>query len=429
MDNHAVLSRIEKLQQSIEPIVSELTDCVRPPSRTDLHTVNLICGSSRCGSSWLFRYLSQSPFLASPRGEQVPFEKLYLFSKLVHRKTDRLDAEDAHPALADRIFRLLSLDLGHGPTTTDADADYDCLLQIRLLLQFPKTLTPDVIYKELKSCPPGIRRFGELLRRLAAKRLVRSEYYDNDPAFYPGNNQVSSGPPDDELALEETPFVPILPRKRPPAGLPLVLKSSLHAYRLPFMQRFFPKSRLRLILLSRNPTASINGLMEGWQSRVGFYSYNVSLFGWKLSLRGYSEMHPFGKQWWKFDLPPIEKELLSASLASVCAHQWTSSYAHILDFVDHHKEVSVFQLRYEELIQGQQRRQKVLGALAEFLEIPALFAGNGMLPDGVIMATQQPQPGRWKRRFGEIIPLLRQPALRQVCERLGYEQSEVASWI
>lgn len=427
------LAMVQKLQEQIASVVSDMGKRHHSPSINSADTVNLICGSSRCGSSWLFRFLSQSPHLATPRGEQVPFEKLYLFPQLTNRVSDELGAQDLHPDLARNVWQLLAMDLGTGSTmdeATEAEA-YDVQLQVRLPLQFPRTLTPDIVKRALRDCPQRGQRFSELVRHLARQDLIRAEYYDRDPQLGWTGERTPEGPPDLHVVLEEPPFIPILPRARPQQGRPLhlLLKSSLHAYRLPFLRAMFSQTKMRLILLTRNPAASINGLIEGWLSRGGFYSYDLSLVGITLHISGYSDLFVWGRRWWKFDLPAVDAALFSAPLEQVCAQQWTCAYASVLAFLDQHPEVERFTLKYEDLIQGPERRRLALDKLALFLGIPQLDPGDGEIPDGVVMATRPPQPGRWRQRYRQIVRVLQDASLRRVCERLGYDPKEPNQWI
>lgn len=430
MNAESSFAMVERLRTKLDPIVAEFAETLGTPKLQAVSTVNLICGSSRCGSSWLFRFLSQSPQLASPRGEQVPFEKLYLFPTLTSRRSDRLAEVDLQPKLAEKIWRLLALDLGTGSATEESTAGYDEALQVRLSLQFPRTLHPALVHQELKECPSGRRRFGELLRRLSAKRLIRPEYYDRDPLFHWDGVGCAEGPPDDHVVLEEPPFIPILPRRPPPTGtsINLLLKSSLHSYRLPFMVAMFGNARIRIILLTRNPAASINGLMDGWLSPSGYFSYDLSLVDQPLKLPGYSERYGWGSRWWKFDLPPTQRDIFSLPIERVCALQWTSAYENILGFLTRNPNVCCLRIRYEDLIQGPQRRLAVLRQVTDFLGVEPMDTGTGLLPDGVIMATHTPQPARWRSRYRQIVPLLRDTNLGDICEQLGYEPREYEQW-
>ncbi|MBW3644267.1 MAG: sulfotransferase, partial [Actinobacteria bacterium] len=101
----------------------------------------------------------------------------------------------------------------------------------------------------------------------------------------------AEGPPGEAL-VEMPPFVLVSPWRRPSpaelATLPLVLATPRNSFRLDFLRSLFPAARLRVVHLTRNPAASINGLVDGWHHR-GFFNCRV---GRRLAIRGYTDRYP-----------------------------------------------------------------------------------------------------------------------------------------
>jgi hypothetical protein len=400
-------------------------------SRHDVRTVVVVCASSRGGSSVFFRELSRSPDLLSPRGEQVPFEKLYL-DHASHGSDVLTEADFVAPS-SDAIWRLLYFDLGVGTgggLPEDERALYDLQLELRLPLQWPASVSPDDVEAGLSGLPRrslGGGAFAALLLALERQGKLRRGYYDllglKDEALarWPA-------PPHDHILLEEPPFIPITPRRLPSLEAlrapRVLLKSSLNAYRLPFLQRFFPNARFKVIHLTRNPAASINGLMDGWL-HWGFFSRNVAPSSVALRIGGYSDRYPWGERWWKFDLFDGWQDYAGAPLTTVCAQQWARAHHHVLDFTARHPDIDYLAVRFEDLIRGPRSRQEVLDAVAAFLEIGRLDGGLGDMPREAVMTTRPPKKQRWKEREGLIVETVREREVERVAERLGYRFEDI----
>lgn len=101
---------------------------------------------------------------------------------------------------------------------------------------------------------------------------------------------------------------------------PLIIKSAGDVYRLDFYQALFPNARLHMLHLRRNPAASINGLINAWLSKK-YQSFRVG----GLFIRGYSDLAPWRRDWWKFDLFPVWQTYRDSSLAELCAAQWSTA--------------------------------------------------------------------------------------------------------
>ena len=78
-----------------------------------------------------------------------------------------------------------------------------------------------------------------------------------------------------EQRVEDTPLITQKRRALPEAqdlrDGTVLLKTSSHAYRIPLLRTLFPFAKFRFIVLTRNPLASVNGLMDGWLSGQAYY--------------------------------------------------------------------------------------------------------------------------------------------------------------
>ena len=438
---------------------------VQPPDRHLVASVAVICGSSRGGTSLLFRELARSPHLIAPRGEQVPFEKLYVPGP-VQGGSDQLDADlNVSLAMADGIWAALASDLGSGaPLTHVDDPDlYALELAARFLLQWPARVTTadalaaaaatsDVWRRESVPAQGPIRSprprpsqgpgcsgeaeafFGTIRDRLAATNGIDPRYYDGAVDIAGSTAGPPAGPPDPTLLIEEPPFIVPLPRRRlaPAVAMrrTLLLKSSVMAYRLPLLRYLFPQARVHLIHVRRNPAAAINGLIDGWH-HWGFFSHNLQDVCGRLRIAGYSDRYPWGDTWWNFDLPPgwQQQQLVGAPLADVCAFQWASAHHAILEYVETNPDTRYIAVDFEDVVSGPSSRQRLYDRITRFLSIPRISAGPGQMPPRPVMATSPPEPRRWTRNAESILPALSEPFVSGVARRQGYDLGEVNRWL
>jgi hypothetical protein len=236
---------------------------------------------------------------------------------------------------------------------------------------------------------------------------------------------VPAGPPG-SAAVEEPPFVLVEPWRRPSGWQKraLVVKTPSNSYRLPFLRALFPAARFRILHLTRNPAASINGLRDGW-SHWGFHSHYI---GTALRIPGYSDRgHPDG-HWWKFDLPPGWREHTDRTLEEICAFQWCAAHEAVLDFIDT-SGVEHRRVRFEALVTGPASRVRIVEELCDWCGVapdPALLrAAAGALP--LTMAVRSPAPGRWRANADALRSVLAERRVRLLAERLDY--GNTAEWI
>lgn len=415
---------------------------------TGVRKVALILSSPRSGSSLLQTLLKTLPGTCALSGECVPFYKL-------NGLTSDADPSDAIPpraaasaakrtALAEDLLEDLSL-------PEDATSDpgweegYFDALALRLPLQWPgarfslgelRRAAGEALSAQRARAPRFSKEgfYLELLARLRERHPEIDPYYYDIPAGlvaarFPGLRPPDA-PPNDTVVIEEPPFILLEPRRRADvaalAGRTLLLKSTVNCYRMDLILSLFPKAEVRVVHLVRGPLASVNGLCDGWLHR-GFFSHNLRAFSRSsgrlkrgLAISGYSDLRPWAKWWWNFDLPPGWEEFASSRLESVCAFQWLCAQRTIRAELSRTGLPSL-RVKFEDVVGSLDSRLKALRRLCGFLDLdPGGFA-EGLLEDlPVIQATQPPDPARWRRRRDSLRPLLSDPRLREAAAACGY---------
>lgn len=202
-----------------------------------------------------------------------------------------------------------------------------------------------------------------------------------------------------------------------------MIKTPSNAYRLGFLRALFPGARIRVLHLTRNPAASLNGLYDGWRHN-GFHAHRMDE---PLEITGYAEDCPADRWWWKFDLPPGWRRYTRASLIEVCAFQWYSCHRAVLDGLAG-GDIEHIRVRFEDLISGPQVRVPAFERLAGWLGVPFDGSFRRAVLDGVapVAATAPPSPGRWRSRAGMIEAGIDE-RVRSVAEELDYAAND--DWI
>lgn len=411
--------------------------------RERVRSVVLIGSSSRGGSSIFAEILRRTPQLLHLRAEINPFFVLHDRAWPVSGTgSDALHI--SHAEHLDELDADLAQDCGTAEDglAVEDEEGFAVELTARLLLQWPteaigfpvvrramdetlRTLRAD--YGWRRGAFPDVQLFHALLlaRLRRVYPAVNLYYYDLsrelvakvDPTCPP-----PSGPPSPWL-VEEPPFVTIAPWRRADAEAlatrALVVKTPSNAYRLSFFKALFPNARLRILHLTRNVAASVNGLYDGWRF-PGFWSHAVDR---PLDIHGYSDHFPeWARSWWKFDLAPGWQRYAREPLTQVCAFQWRSAHTAILDWLEHHPE-DTLRLRFEDVVGATAARQELYDRLTRWLGVeldPALAAArDGTLP--TVMATETPRRRRWFDRAELLSPVLADPASHELMERLGYD--------
>ncbi len=406
-----------------------------PPIDVCAHArdVVLIGSSSRGGSSIFAEVLRKSNGLTHLRAEINPVLRLH---GLDSPTSDAIDEDTPIPAgLSDSIGAECGNPSG---LLEGANAIRMFAVQIaeRMCLQWP-TIAFDVepLHADVCAVLHDLRRLEgwedghfpdpqPFHARLLAR--VRRRHPDVHPGAYDLDRRLLAEHCPDALT---TPFSPVSLVEEPPFVLttpwtpvsiealttrPLVIKTPGNAYRVPWLRRLFPHARVRVLHLTRNVAASVNGLYDGWRYPA-FHSHLSTI---PLAISGYSDTVLHGDRWWKFDRPPGWQAHRSSRLENVCAFQWQAAHTAILATPGDRLRLS-----FEDVMAGGERQSHALGALALWLGVsvePELTRVlTGALP--VVMATAQPRHRRWFARVDLLSPFLTDPSLRALMERLGYD--------
>jgi len=426
----------------------------RPPVdglRHKLRQVIILASSSRGGSSVLAEILRHCQHLLHFRAEVNPFLQLSGHGWPDSGSgSDALEADQLHDAAL--LEHLLAMDVGHPSSVLEgpqAERDFARELHWRLATQWPmQRFDEQWILDQTRATLAELRRDHEwqprafadsqlfhvhFLRRVRRKHPgVNPWYYDLRPSLikrYCPDSAPSEAPPS-PLVLEEPPYVTAVPWQSATveelARMPLVIKTPSNVYRLGFLQRLFPRARLRVLHLTRNAAASINGLYDGWRFR-GFFAHCVPV---PLQLQGYSDHYPdWGDQWWKFDLPPDWERYARRSLVEVCGFQWRSAHKALLAHLER-QDLDIFRLRFEDTVGAKERRRQVFEALTSWLGVPLDDPLDSLVETGLppIMATSRPRNRRWFEKAELLDPVLADPRITDTMEHLGYA-TDRETWI
>lgn len=391
-----------------------------------LHVL-VILGNSRSGSSLFKSMLAAHPRIASLDGEIDPLLALTGNGFGCNADSDAVGALSNRAELADNIFDELGL-----PCAAAASPEWlRQRWEKRCLLQFPALFADaDGHRRLLRALDQGLARCevgaagapgpahalrGHVLDALFGDTPWRIHYYDGMHASAPARCF------DEAAKIEEPPFV--LPRhdRRPCSALDLersilLFKAPSDVYRIGMYEQLFPHARIDYLHLSRGYAQSVNGLMDGWLSPLGFFAHDLRQAGLLLDIHGYSESTPFGKWWWKFDLPPNWRQFTGAALEEVCLNQWLSAHRAVLD-----SGVPTLRLCFEDFLAhpAQQMRR-----VTDHLGLPELA-----LPDAlpVLMATEKPRPQRWHKREQLLLTMGERREVRAMMAALGYRM-QPALW-
>lgn len=403
-----------------------------PLDVTTARRIILILSPSRGGSSLLYQILASRPDVLSIAGEHT---FLYKLNGMQRGPAGSEVLDDASPAHLESFRADLADWIGVGLEPPAAPDVWEASLEEgvirRLTVQWPFSgITLDEIQHAVKRALESGRRavestFVDVLRDLRQEHPeISLRYYDG---FGGGPERATAPPPHPVSVLEEPPFVFPTARRRPSLRelqeYPLVLKASVDVYRTGLLRRLFPEADFKVIHLSRNPAASINGLYDGWRDR-GFYSYSLEAEGASLDIRGYSELGPHSQQWWNFDLPPNWASLTAAPLEAVCAAQWSQAQLAILGSLSDSDFSHVLRVRFEDLV-DQSLRNHTLHRIQHFCGLPESEAGTAF---PTVMASLLPRPGRWRQRQELIDPYLANDQVHELCRVLGYPLQNRESW-
>ncbi len=431
-------------------------------SLADVKQVVIINAGPRSGSSLLFSILRKFPGFYSPSGENVPFYRLHGFL------SDTFPSDEIPPEfirqgrysrglsrdfLSDFSIEISPDDIFNSERLFEQYVDDLCL---RFVLQWPQV---DFQYTSLQK---DIRKAFEIYRKrhigfnrekfyLDLLEVLCNKYKVINPYYYdlPGGMikkrfpkiGIPGGPPNEVIMIEEPPFILLSPRKKVGTvdlrNRTLLLKSSTDSYRLRFIPMIFPNADIKIIYLVRNPASSMNGLFDGWLYR-GFFSHNLLVYFTRkasatspaeLKITGYSDCYPWGKWWWKYDLPPGWQNHVQDRLEEICAFQWQASNRAIINYLKEEKKVYCL-VRYEQIVRNLETRTREIKKILDFLGLDAGTSGCLKLDQlPVVQASQPPEPCRWKKRKEMIWRLLNHPQVAEISNELGYDKKKSEEWL
>jgi len=430
-------------------------------SLDEVKNVVIINSAPRSGSSLLFAILKDIPNLYSLSGESTPFYKLNGLSSdtfLSDEIPEKFKGVDTYVSGMSRDFLSdFSIASSQNNIFTDNKLldQYINDLALRFPLQWPQIYFSYDVFRRLArqafdAYSKNYQKFFKELFYLELLWFLRREYKTINPYYYDIPAEmikkkfpallVPLAPPNAVLTIEEPPFILLSPERkvagRDLADKILLLKSSVDCYRMHFIETLLPNANIKIIYLVRNPTASINGLCDGWLHR-GFFSHNLKLFLDKnkmdsrqkmLQISGYSDTYEWGKWWWNYDLPPGWQDYVHSKLEEVCAFQWYSANRAIQEYLNKGQKQYCL-INYENIIKNLESRTNEIGKIANFIGIKGDVAKLLVLDKlPIVQATETPQLYRWKKRRDVLLPVLNSPEISEMSGRLGYDKDNIEEW-
>jgi hypothetical protein len=414
--------------------VRAMSDGLVRPADIRQRPVVILLSASRGYSSLLFALLkSTSAFVALP-GEHTHIYKLVGISRMLSAQSD-----DAVRHISSRkveaFWQNLEWELGEdvrGPDATFLSLRVAHQLYTQWLdLPDPEDLIP--LLEQVIGSMSGIdtqddsRKFLRIVSSLRSSGIAIDPWYYDIPSqavrdYFP-DVPIPSGPPELLTPVEEPPFVvPVLGRSRPTSKSekrPLLMKASVDAYRVSLLHQLFGE-RSTFVHLTRNPAASVSGLVDGWLS-YKFYSH--ALPSGYLDIDGYTSTPAGTKGWWKFDAPPGWQAMKASSLLEVCAFQWVEAHRAILDATE---SVPTLRVMTEKIVAANDRTSPIRDILA-MLSLKA--SGVRITTNPIVMASIPPALGRWRRRHEAIRRTLNMEAVLATAQSLGYDADWEYTWI
>jgi hypothetical protein len=432
----AVRERVARLAERRGPRVADF--CARA------RDVVVVASSSRGGSSVFSETLRASPDLLHLQAELNP---LLTLAGLHPLDTGGLDDAIAPGTPFDHatLDRELALDAGRRSLGPVDLRRWSTDLTWRLTVQWPGVPWSadrvgqwlEAAWREVlgnRSPDDGLPEGALQAIHLAIIRHARTEAPEVHPrmwdldaprvdAAFP---ELSAPLPPREAVVEEPPFVPVGPWERATAAeldKPFIIKTPSNAYRLAFLRSLFPNARFRVLHLTRNPAAAINGLVDGWRYH-GFHAHPVEP---PLQTAGYADVRPQDARFFKYDLFPGWREVVDRPLVCVAAHQWAAAHRATLQFLDTHSDF--LRVRFEDIVGAPEVRRATFRRVTDWLGVDTHPALQQVIetPLPPVMATARPRARRWFARADALVPALSLPVVQEVAGPLGYTDPD--TWV
>jgi hypothetical protein len=347
-----------------------------------------------------------------------------------------LNADHSATAQADALAKLLAVETGYPARPGDENAvvDFSDMVARRLQWQWPgQELDLERVHREVKEVLNDLG--GDVWTSLARKRFwlrllqrLRKRIGEFNPYYYdipPEDIRrsvpaavVPAGPPGADV-IEVPPFILSRPwhvaTPQETASKPLLIKAPSNAYRLPFWRAYFPNARVRILHLVRHPLGSLRGLVRGWR----YHGYFYRKVDRSLRIDGYSDLFPsWGREWWKFDLPPGWERHASASLEEVCAFQWVSAHHAIEQGCDASDDL--LRVRFEDLAGDSAGRAAEMRRISNWLGLSST-AATQLASRPLPRSTDTfPHPFDGEPRRDRVEQAARRYGLAELAARYGY---------
>lgn len=323
--------------------------------------VVILC-ASRSGSSTTFRALRRSRDVVAPPGELEPYLNL---TGTARGPDGSHNSREPSPRVLQELRGLARRDLWQWRATGIEPEQW----RMRRVIQWPKKdFMGSLVTPQKMMGMPGV-----------------------DEGCYDGAEDPTQPP----VKVEEPPYVRPQPCKQPESlgGKTVLLKTPQHVYRR-WIKELFPEAPVRTLHLTRNPAASINGLIDGW-------------------LHPHFTSHPGGPDfadWWSFDLPVEPGRMEGLSLPELAMLQWCEGNRSALFRNPDHT------IQFEQLIA---QPTVTLSRLCEEFGIQP--PEQPKLPQ--VMSTEEPDPERWREREGLIKNVCQRSPVQELLDQLPYNSS------
>lgn len=262
----------------------------------------------------------------------------------------------------------------------------------------------------MQAAPGSFWRRVNGLRRAANGSRVYASVKRRGRGDGPGSGASSALPAGGLAAVRA--LVRLRNRLAPPAGpIRLLEKTPENCLRLPFLTALWPDARI--IFLTRDSRANVHSLMEGWRQPHLFPGYRTPL-----AVTGGGQTR--GR--WAFTLIPGWRDLVDRPLEEICAKQWATCNAAVLDYAATPGSRPVLTVRYEGLVA---EPEATLARIALFLELaPEDIPAYGQkLPE--VNVVSRPDADKWRVEAMAIGRV--EGILSPVMKRLGYESANQIS--
>lgn len=418
-ESTAQASSMSERCRAAEDAFDRLCPDARPPT-----TAIVIVGSSRGGTSFLFDLLcSTGAFRAMP-GEHTPLYRTYGALPMLNPSDDgdALDTALADIAAFKRALRNHSAAAEANTNNWDAQRIVVLLERQWGWLGHPSSLW-EAVGRQISRLSPTTSIETDVVDILRSVPGVDVRYYDLGRSANHLEARPSGPPAPCVPVIESPPFVMPLPVAAVPSlrgthDKPLLMKASVDAYRLPWLTKVF--DRVKVVHLTRNPAASVNGLIDGWLSH-GYFSYLLPQSD-GLHIGGYSGTG-WANVWWNFDLPPDWRALKQLPLAEVCAAQWLAAHTSILSGL---RETGVMALRVraEELMMMTTDIRATVARVMSYCGVEEY----GPVRPRVVMSTAPPGPYRWYQCREVVENAVTIAPMLDMAEQLGYKRTVDSGW-